>query len=251
LAKAWERYKTGKGGKPRFKSARDTNDTLINEDAKNITVERVSDRDAFIRIPRLGVFRVKHLWEDWGDTVISVLKVAKRPDGYYLQLTGQVEEKPLKATDKECRITAPDKPCDLLGTTDVGKPLLAYAPCPKLLKRKELLQQQLSRQVYLSKNWHKTKRKIGRIEKRLAEQAKNYNHKISTFLVRTYSKIDTGDVGKRKVLKKPQPKRRPKTFEPMLFDPNGATAIAEYNKHLLSQRTGQFVALIKQKEKAR
>ena len=212
-------------------------------------MQRLSDRDGAIRIPRLGVFRVKHLWKDWGERVIKVLRIAKRPDGYYLQLTGEIEAAPLSDTARECVLTAPEKMSDLLGTTDIGKPIKAYSPDPKLLAKKEKLQQRLSRQTYGGSNWRKTKRKLARIEKLMAEQAKNYNHKLSTYLTRTYQVINLKGVGKRKVLKKPKRKEKPKTVNPIHFDPNGAEAVAQYNQRIASQRTGQFVALVKQKGK--
>ncbi|MEM9947885.1 MAG: transposase [Cyanobacteria bacterium P01_D01_bin.36] len=249
LAESWQRYKSGKGGKPKFKSARDVNDTLVNEDAKNIAITRASDRDGFIRIPKLGVFRVKHLWRDFGDRPASVLRVAKRSDGYYLQLTGQFDTQVVKDSVKTCTITAPKGISALLGEHETGKIVEAYRPDQKLLRRKELLQQQLSRQAQGGSNWKKTKRKIGRLEKQIADGAKAYNQKLSTFLVRTYGEITLSGVGRRKVLRKPKRKERAKTLDPIHFDPNGAEAIALYNRHVSSQRVGQFVALVKQKGK--
>ncbi|MEM9149378.1 MAG: hypothetical protein AAGB19_02850 [Cyanobacteria bacterium P01_F01_bin.3] len=253
LAKAWEKYKAGKAGKPRFRSAKDLNDTLINEDAKSIAISKLTDRDGLIRIPKLGRFRVKHLWADWdSDRQISVLKVAKRPDGYYLQLSGKFPDKKLRRTELTAKLEAPEKISSVLATiADTSKALKAYAPDQRLLNRKTRLLLQLARQQFGSSNWKKTKRKISRIEKRLAEQAKNYNQKLTTFLNRTYAHVDTGKVGKRKVLRKPSKRARAKTIDPIHYDPNGATAIAEYNQRITSQRTGQFVALIKQKNKAR
>ncbi|MDA0267537.1 MAG: hypothetical protein O3A14_11400 [Cyanobacteria bacterium] len=251
LAEAWQRYKSGKGGKPRFKSCRDATDTLIHEDPKSFTVTAVGghDRDGLIRIPRLGVFRVKHLWQEWGDRPIKVLKIAKRPDGWYLQLTGAFDEQPLKERAIACTIAAPKGISPLLGTTDTGKEIRAYAPDPRLLARKAKLQQQLARQTLGGSNWQKTQRKLARLEKRLADQAKAHNQKLSTFLIRTYGKLILEGVGQRRVLRKPTARRRAKTLAPIHFDPNGAAAIAAYNQHVASQRSGQFVALIKQKGK--
>ena len=249
LAKAWEKYKSGKGGKPRFKRHTDVSDTLINEDAKKIIVTQLNPRDGLIRIPKLGVFRVKHLWADWGDRQISVLKIAKRPDGWYLQLTGDFESQPVRQTALVCELTAPDEVCDILGTHG-DKQIQAYTPDPKLLRRKELLQQQMARQEkHRGKNWQKTKRKIAAIDKRMAEQAKNHNQKISTFLIRTYGAIHLNGVGQRRVLRKPKKNPRAKTFNPIHYDPNGAERIAAYNQRVASQRGGQFVALLKQKGK--
>ncbi len=251
LAESWQRYKSGKSGKPRFKSYRDTTDTLIHEDPKSFKVEPVNDRDGLIRIPKLGVFRVKHLWADWGNTQIRVLRVAKRPDGWYLQLTGDIPSAPGKERHTETTMTAPQGLSAALGTLDNGKRITAYHPCPKLLARKEKLQQQLSRQTLGGSNWQKTKRKLARLEKLMAEQAKNHNAKLAAFLTDTYGKITLEKVGQRRVLKKPSKKARAKTFDPIQFDPNGAEAIANYNRHVASQRGGQFVALVKQRGKER
>ena len=250
LSKSWDLWKAGKGGKPKFKSARFPLSTLLNEDAKKIEVTKISDRDGSIRIPKLGVFRVKHLWKDWGDREISVLKVAMQPDGYYLQLTGKFEDELIKDTERECSIAAPKGITPFLGVSDRGKQYKAYSPDPKLMLKKERLQQQLSRQQYLSGRWHKTKLKLGRVEELLSQQAKNHNQKLSTFLVRTYTKIELNGVDKRKVIRKPKRKEKAGTIDPIAFDPNGAEAVSQYNKNLLSQRSGQFVALVKQKARA-
>lgn len=250
LADAWARYKSGKGGKPRFKSRNDGTDTLIHEDGKSFKVTAINDRDGMIRIPKLGAFRVKHLWKDWGETRIRVVKIAKKPDAYYLQLTGDIEDDPVKLREVACTITAPEKLSPLLGTTDTGKEIRAYQPDPKLLRRKEKLQQQLARQTFEGANWRKTKLKIARIDRRMAEQAKNHNQKLTTFLVRTYGDITlAGGVGERRVIRKPKKKARPKTIDPIHYDPNGAERVAEINRMITSQRGGQFIMLLKQKAK--
>ena len=252
LSKSWDRWKAGKGGKPKFKSAKFPLKTLLNEDAKKTLVTKIdsNDRDGSITIPKLGTFRVKHLWKDWGDRVPSVMKIVREADGCYLQLTGEFEDKAPPETTRKCILTAPKRTSPLLGISDTGKEYKAYSPDPKLLKKKEALQQQLSRQQYLSKRWEKTRVKLGRVNKLLARQASSYNQKLSTFTMRTYAHIELDGVGKKRVIKKPRKKEKAKTLDPIVFDPNGAAAVADYNRNLLSQRSGQFVQLVKAKGKA-
>lgn len=240
LSKAWEQYKSGKGGKPKFKRKGDTGGSLIHEDGKLIRVQ--GDR---ILIPRLGEFRVRHLLHRWGDVSIKVLKVVKRPSGVYLQLTGDVPVKPL--TDSRLTIGAalPQKE-GLLYVDDQGRQVAAAPEDLKLAKKLERLQQQLSRQTHLSKNWQKTKQKIARIHELIKFRGKNYNHKISTFLVRTYGAIAVQEV-RLGALKTPAPIVT--HVDPGHYDPNGASRIAEVNKRKTALRVGQFVDLIKQKSK--
>lgn len=238
LSISWERYKSGKGGKPKFKRKGDVLGSLVHEDGKSIGI-----KGDLVRIPKLGTFRVRHLIKQWGEVPIKVLKVVKRPSGYYLQLTGDVPVKALKASALKVGLALPQKG-GLLYVDDRGKEVLALPEDEKLSAKLLKLQQQLSRQTYLGENWQKTKQKIARIHELTRMRAKNYNHKLSTFLVRTYGSIAVQEV---KTGALPTPAPIVASIEPPSYDPNGASRIAEINQRRVALRVGQFVELVKQK----
>ncbi|MFQ3638053.1 MAG: transposase [Cyanobacteriota bacterium] len=251
LAEAWQRYKSGKAKHPKFKRMGDATDTLINNDAKSISVEPINDRDGLIRIPKLGVFRVKYLWRDWGDCPIRTLKVARKPDGWYLQLTGILPVKPEPKRDRPAATVTFPLRDNVLAQVSSGEHLKSYLKPDEdvaIARRLEKLQQKLSRQVYLSKNWRKTKKKIARLHDRRVRAGANLNQKISTFITRTYGELDVQKPQKI-ALKQPAKKMRKGTLNPIHFEPNGAEVVAELNKQRLGYRAGQLVALIKQKRR--
>lgn len=240
LATAWDKYKSGKAGKPRFKRKSDVGGTLVHEDGRLIRVN-----GDLVRIPKLGEFRVRHFLRQWGSVPINVLKVAKRPSGFYLQLTGDVPVEPLKPSIRKAGLALPQKE-GLLYVDDRGKHVAALPEDEKLSAKLESLQRKLSRQTYLGKNWHKTKEELGKIHELTRMRAKNHNHKLSTFLVRTYGGIAVQDVKFGPI---PAPNPIVASIEPPRYNPNGATRVAEVNQRRAALRVGQFVALTKQKSK--
>lgn len=238
LSTAWERYKAGKAGKPKFKHKGDVWGALVHEDGKQIRL----DGDQ-VRIPKLGVFRARHLLKRWGETPIKVLKVVKRPSGFYLQLTGNVPVKFVKPSTRQVGLALPQKE-GLLYVNDLGKQALAMPEDKALLAKLQRLQQQLARQTYLGKNWQKTKTKIARIHETIRQRGKNHNHKLSTFLVRTYGEIAMQEVKSGTI---PTPEPIVASVEPPHYDPNGAARIAQVNQRRTALRVGQFVELVRQK----
>jgi putative transposase len=94
LYKAWSEYKSGKRGKPRFKSIRNQYRSLSYGDGAKIVVEAIAGktkddqpRDAKILIPKIGKVKVPYYWQDMGALSIAVLKIVQKPDGWYLQIT--------------------------------------------------------------------------------------------------------------------------------------------------------------------
>jgi putative transposase len=250
LANAWDRYKSKKGGLPRFKRKGDAVDTLIHEDASKLRIRRVDEKGrevAYLQIPKLGEFKVKYFAQDWNqDVPVKVLKLCRQPDAYYLQMTGNLPVKPPKVSTRTAGLALPQAQ-GILYVDDRGKMVEAIPEDLKLLLRLEKLQQQLARQEYLSKNWHKTKNKIARLYRRAKLRARNHNHKLSTFVVRKFNEIAIQDVKAGAI---PSPEPIVEHVEPPKYAPNGATQVSLINQRRTAMRTGQFVALIQQKAKS-
>jgi putative transposase len=236
LNTAWQRYKKGEMGEPRFKGKSRPLETLTNNDAK--IIKRDGDR---LMIPNLGWLRVRDLTERFGEVAICTLKICKRPSGWYVQLTGDLPQKQLKPSNRVVGVAFTDKNCHHI--TDNGKrvePPRYMAASAKKLAR---LQCKLSRQQFLGQNWEKTKQQIGRLHEKIRLQRRNFNHKLSTYLVRTYGAIAVQQISHG-------PKRRP---EPKVvngeYAPNGALERTIKNRYLVDLGTGQFVSFIQQKVK--
>lgn len=238
LATAWTEYKKGDRGIPQFKGKGTPLATLINNDAKSTTID-----GEIINITKLGKFRIKGLSDRWGkQTKVCALKICCRPSGNYLQLTGNVPEKPAHAKrDRTLGIALIGK--NAHHTTDTGKQVVAprYMECAQ--KKLKKLQQKLARQEYLSQNWHKTKLKIGRLHEKIKAQRSKLNHKLSTYVVRTYRKIAI-----QKVSSGPKKRAEPKIVRGE-YAPNGASDRTRKNRYLADLGQGQFVSFIEQKAK--
>lgn len=272
LSEAWDRFKARKAGQPKFKRRGLEVSTLLYEDGKAIRVDTVTEavekrvkqdfgmspqspgkmvkkpvevQTSYIHIPKLGAVRVAYLDKRWKDTPIKVLKLCRCPDGFFIQLTGNVQEKPLKPSARKAGLALPQTQ-GVLYVDDKGKNVEVCSEDIKLLLRLEKLQQRLSQQVYLSNRWKKTKNKIAQVHRKLALRGRNHNHKLSTFVVRKFGEIAVQEV-KAGTISHPEPVVA--SVEPTHYDPNGATQVSIINQRRTQQRTGQFVMLVKQKSK--
>lgn len=285
LNTAWQRYKKGEQGEPRFKGRGNSLETLTNNDAK--IIKRDGDR---LKIPNLGWIRLKELTQRWGETAISSLKICQRPSGWYVQLSGELPEKsfpnpsrPVAGVALICkgahhathykRQTIQYRPHQLErklhrlerqlaqqpneGSEQLLEGLkakisraytLIQARVHKLEARLLRLQRQLARQQFLSSNWQRTKKEIGKLHEQIRLRRRNLNHKLSTFLVRQYDTLAIQKI-------KPGPKKRPQPVpintDPQQWAENGALERSRKNRYIADLGIGQFVSFVKSKaEKA-
>ena len=264
LYKAWSEYKSGKRGKPRFKSIRDGYKSLSHGDGAKVIVDPIAGktkdeqpRDAEILLPKVGRVKVPYYWQDMGALPIAVLKIVQKPDGWYLQITCSkfpaIEPKPVTATVGLCPVGR----SGVLAVDDRGREYTLTLDDPQLVKRKEELQKQSARkraavhrmqqsgQTVKGNNLAKTERKIARISALLADRRKSQREKIASFLAQQAAAVAIVKPNSAQI-PHPKPEIRPGTF-PVHYDPNGAEVVAELNKEKSQHGLGEFVALIKQK----
>jgi putative transposase len=263
LSKAWTEYKSGKRGKPRFKSIRDGYTSLSYGDGAKIKIEPIAGktknnkpRDASILIPKIGRITVPYLYQDLGDLPIAVLRVVKKPDGWYLQIVCSkvpaIAPKPSTVTIGLCPVGRDG----ILAVDDQGKEYQISLDEQRLINRREQLQQQAARK---RRSLHKlqqsgisvkgtklaaTERKIARISQLLADRRNSQREKIASFMAQRSAAIAIVKPNSA-LIPHPQPKIRPGTF-PAHYDPNGAETVATLNKERSQHGLGEFVALIKQ-----
>ncbi|MEH2168049.1 MAG: type V CRISPR-associated protein C2c8 [Nostoc sp.] len=100
LDTAWQEYLKSrygqsevKRGKPQYKRKGDKLQTLINT---NLSSEKLVGKNILAGIPKLGVVRCKGLDKRWRNPDgsvprIATYKICKRPDAYYIQLSGELQ----------------------------------------------------------------------------------------------------------------------------------------------------------------
>lgn len=238
LSDAWKEYRSGERQRPKFKSKHKPLKTL----SCNIPVKVEGDRAWF---PKLGWLTCKTLAERWPTSAIpKVIKLCKRPSGWYVQLTGNVppswQAKPSKIA---CGL---DVGLEFLIADDVGKVVEPPKFYRKMQKRLRRLQRKRSRQVRGSGKDKRTKQRIARLHERIADQRSRFNHKISTYTVRVFGGIAVEDIKLTNLNRRPKPKKRE---DGRRWERNGASAKAGLNKSFADAGIGQLISMTEQKAK--
>ena len=140
-----------------------------------------------IRIPKVGWIKFRDKSNFKGLTKINNITISKSSSGkYYASISAEVDIKHFEKTNQNVGIDLGLKDfCILNDGTKFEN--------PKFLvnneKRLRILQKSLSRKVYGSKNYEKAKVKLARFHEYIVNSRKDYLHKISLFLVKTYDII--------------------------------------------------------------
>ena len=242
FSRAWTEYKKGNKGKPKYKEEKDRIDTLTNTNTKHLKVV-----GKHIKIPKLGRFNVKTLDERWHpDTKIVKLVICKRPSGWYLQLCGDVATKIEPPSDIACGI---DVGLISIVTDDAGKtvePPQYYRKAERQMKR---LQRQVNRQRSMNGvetgGTRRTRKKIARLHEKIRLQRRNFNHKISTYTVRTFGGIAVEDIDLPKLIRKAnlKPKKDGKGYERNKVQ-------SGLNKSFVDAGLGQLLSMMETKSAA-
>jgi putative transposase len=258
VALAWQGFLKGNAAPPKFKSRRNPVTSLINNNSKAIKVD--GDR---INIPLMGWVKAKGLSKRWPQGVpFCPMKIIKTADGWYLQLTGDVNSpKPVKSKGLVCGIDPGSKRHHTLDNGSFVEP-------PRYLVKSALklrsLQRKLSRQIRMNstqvfnkegrcirmiwaenwerKNFEKTKVKLAKLHQKIARQRKAFNHRLSTKYVRLFDEIALENTALTNMV------RAVKKGEAGV--PNGRKAKSGLNRNLLDNAIGQFYTMIEVKAKA-
>jgi len=166
---SWQRYFKRVSEKPKLKSVRNKLNSIPFPDP--ILLHSVSDKT--IRVPRLG--KVRYFKQKLPVGKIKRARIVKRASGWYLQLTIDTNYKfPVKDTDKKIGI---DTGFKYLATLSDGTKF--NNPRNFVKAQKRLAQSQRG----------KRKKLTARLYERIKYRRKDYNHKVSRFIVENYSEI--------------------------------------------------------------
>ena len=166
---------------PNFKSKRGKNSYRTNNKLK------LDQDNKMIRIPKVGWIKFRDKTKFNGLNKIYNITISKTSSGkYFASISAEVDIKAFAKTKKSCGVDLGLKDFCILndGTKFENPRFLA-----RNKKRLKLLQKSLSRKVYGSKNYEKTRIKLAKFYKYIANCRKNYLHKISLFLVKNYDII--------------------------------------------------------------
>jgi transposase, IS605 orfB family len=178
---AYKKFFNGTGF-PNFKSKRGKNSYRTN--GRTITLDQENKK---IRIPKIGWIKFRDKTNFKGLIKINNITISKSSSGkYFASISAEVDITALAKTKKSCGIDLGLKDFCILndGTKFENLRFLERSE-----KRLRLLQKSLSRKVYGSKNYEKTRIKLAKFHEHIANCRKDYLHKISIFLVKNYDVI--------------------------------------------------------------
>jgi len=166
---AWQRCFKKISGKPKFKSIRNKLNSIPFPDP--IPITRVSDK--FVRIPKLG--KIKYFKQKLPVGNIKRARIVRRASGWYLQLTiDTVHKFSVRNTIKKVGI-------------DTGfKHLAVLSDGTKFNNQRNFVKGQ-KRLAQAQRG--KRKKLTARLHERIKFRRRDYNHKVSRFIVENYSEI--------------------------------------------------------------
>ena len=194
LDKAYKNFFRDKSvGFPKFKSKK-TNRFSYTTNNQNGTI---SIKGNFVKIPKLKS-KIKIVLHRQFKGLIKSATISKTPSNqYYISILVDTENKVLPKVDKKIGV-------------DVG--LKEFAICsdgyrvanPKLLRKSEnrlkKLQKDLSRKQKGSNNRYKARLKVAKLHQKMANQRKDFLHKLSTKLIRENQSIAIEDLRVKNML---------------------------------------------------
>lgn len=164
---AWNRHFTKKGGKPKLKG--------IHNKLRSIPFPDLikAPKDNKIALPMLG--KLRFFKQDIPEGKIKCSRIIKKASGWYLQIVIDANHIfPIKETDEKVGIDTGIKHLAILSTGE------KYCNKRFFVKsQKRLAQAQRA----------KNKQLVSRLNERIANQRKNYNHKVSREIIQNYKEI--------------------------------------------------------------
>lgn len=192
---AYQNFFNGHNGYPKFKSKK-THKYSYNIKCFGNFIRYLDTHH--IRLPKLGILKIKNNLIPQGKILSAT--ISQVPSGkYYVSICcDNVDIKPFNKTGAVVGIDLGIK--DFAITSDglkVSNPKYLKQSLDKLAK----LQRELSRKTRGSSNYNKQRIKVARLQEHIANQRKDFLHKLSTQLVKDYDIICLEDLKVTNMLK--------------------------------------------------
>ncbi len=256
LIKAWEQAlsKTNPARYPRFKGNRDTLRSLTDENGHDHLRKDIrGKRNWLVKLNnKLGFMRIigKH---DRFPKDFTVVRICKRASGYYLQVTSKdLEDKTLKRNDRPVGI---DVGLKFIVATDQGRVVEPKRYARVAERRLRLLQRKAARrrdavqklEGCKGKNLEKVNQQIALLHEKIKYRRRQFNHKLSTKLVREYGAIAVEKLQLKNLMRRPEPKLKENGTG---YARNNAAAKSGLNKSFADAGLGQLLEMLKTKAEA-
>jgi putative transposase len=161
-------------------------------DSFYIANDKVQVQGKRLRIPKLGWVRMREALR-WSGPLMAAV-VSRTADRWYVSLSVQVDPLPPSGETQAGRVGV-DLGIRHLATLSTPREHIdGPQPMKAALKKLRRLNRELARRTKFSANWHKTKRKLGRLHARIAAIRTDTLHKLTTRLTQTYREIVIEDL---------------------------------------------------------
>jgi len=245
--KAFERFvigdsKGGRSGKPRFKTEADYR-TMTFSTANNDWIKLVRKNWFYIRLPKLGVIKVRMHRPIPDGFTIKQISVTRKADGWFIQIMLEDSSVPQFTPDKVTPNWDNSIGLDAVLHEDVYLATSSGEKLPSLkpLRKNQTKLDRISRKRNKRKRGSKARRKLAKKEARqhqkIARSRQDFHYKTAHKLVRSGAKFFFHEDLNLKSLTK---RNKVKQDDEGTYLPNGQSAKSGLNKSWLDAAFGQF-----------
>jgi len=245
--KAFERFivgdsKGGKSGRPRFKTERDYR-TMTFSTASNDWIKLIRKNWIYIRLPKLGVVKVRMHRAIPNGFTIKQVSVTRKADGWFIQLMLEDTSVPEFTTDQIIPTWDNSIGLDAVLHEDVylatseGEKLPSLKPLRNNQAKLDRISTKRNKRRRGSKSRRKLAKKESRQHQKIARSRKNFHYKTAHKLVRSGAKLFFHeDLNLQGLTKRNQVKQD----EDGKYLPNRQSAKSGLNKSWQDAAFGQF-----------
>jgi putative transposase len=191
LSQAFSRYRLGKAGHPKFASRRDGQSFTVDSSNGKVLLSAGNT----IKIPTLGTFRLHEpLPCGFASQTFTISKEGKR---WFVSFCVDAQRLPIQQPDSSVGIDLGVKSFATLSNSQVFD---APKPLRQAKTKLATLGRKASRQIKGSRNQRKTYNNIGRLARTIACIRKDFLHKLTTYLAKTFKLIKIEDLNVKGLL---------------------------------------------------
>lgn len=202
LQAAYKNFFRSGFGFPKFKKKSHRQSYKTNNNNGNIVME-----NGFVKLPKVGRVRVKAHRQIKG--IIKSATVSMTPTGkYYVSILYETEITPLPKTNSAVGVDLGISDFAILSTGEkIGNRRFfnqlskKLAKEQKILSRRALIAKKEGRELSDSKNYQKQRMKVAKIHEKIANQRKDFLHKLSTEIVKSHDVICIEDLSSKNLMK--------------------------------------------------
>lgn len=234
LEKAYDKFFNEGAGFPKFTRKYKYNSLTI----KSIKI----DTHNRFKIPKIGSIKFYNSNPMREGSKLKRATIIKDTNGWHICVVCEVEHQSIPAIEnQEVGLDWGVKRFYTLSNGEWEKNPRFFG---KYRKQKKRLQRSLSRKTKGSHNWKNVKRQLSRLESKIARRRKDWQHKLSTNLIRKYNGIFVEDLKVKNMTKKAKPKL---AEDGKTYLPNNASAKSGLNRSILDTAPSQFLGMLEYK----